>query len=299
MSKYMLVSFDACFIISNLDRFLVNTSGSGKTRLLFEGLCHYWGIYFTSTIDSSSLGSGDVGGSYATSNITSLPSRIAGGTYISAMVLERRKTARRIYSKVLLAKLLVFRFFLRIASQGGSLTEEHKRRWLLLQLCPTTLLASDIFCTIIWQLVNVSDSYIDDQISEALKEVNKICYSMPSGKNGLFIALDETNHAVQQHKRAFEDGGGCYPILKEMMRTWRDHSQGSITMVIAGTEIPRSIFEYEPGEWKCFRWCSDTGGFDDEKSHAQYISPFLPPLLRKSESGKELIRRMWTWLRGR
>ncbi|KAJ7655412.1 hypothetical protein B0H17DRAFT_956478, partial [Mycena rosella] len=33
-----------------------NTSGSGKTRLLFEGLCHEWGFYFASKRDSSGLG---------------------------------------------------------------------------------------------------------------------------------------------------------------------------------------------------------------------------------------------------
>ena len=28
-------------------RVVFNTSGSGKTRLLVEGLCQYWGFYFT------------------------------------------------------------------------------------------------------------------------------------------------------------------------------------------------------------------------------------------------------------
>ncbi|KAJ7430910.1 hypothetical protein B0H11DRAFT_1763274, partial [Mycena galericulata] len=37
-----------------------NTSGSGKTRLLSAGLCCEWGLYFTSRLDTSSLGSYDL-----------------------------------------------------------------------------------------------------------------------------------------------------------------------------------------------------------------------------------------------
>ncbi|KAJ7770114.1 hypothetical protein B0H16DRAFT_1517306 [Mycena metata] len=33
--------------------FLVNTSGSGKTRLTFEGLCQDWGFYFSATDNAS------------------------------------------------------------------------------------------------------------------------------------------------------------------------------------------------------------------------------------------------------
>ncbi|KAK6991673.1 hypothetical protein R3P38DRAFT_2803704 [Favolaschia claudopus] len=35
--------------------FLVNTSGSGKTRLTFEGLCQHWGFYLVGAIDLNGL----------------------------------------------------------------------------------------------------------------------------------------------------------------------------------------------------------------------------------------------------
>ena len=41
----------------------MNTLGSGKMKLLLEGLCENcgdWGFYFTSTVDSSFLGSSDI-----------------------------------------------------------------------------------------------------------------------------------------------------------------------------------------------------------------------------------------------
>ncbi|KAJ7641276.1 hypothetical protein FB45DRAFT_862509 [Roridomyces roridus] len=40
--------------------FLVNTSGSGKTRLSLEGLCRDWGFYFSMTLDGNKLGPDDV-----------------------------------------------------------------------------------------------------------------------------------------------------------------------------------------------------------------------------------------------
>ena len=40
--------------------FLVNTSGSGKTKLLFEGVFRNWVLYFSSAVDASNLGSTDI-----------------------------------------------------------------------------------------------------------------------------------------------------------------------------------------------------------------------------------------------
>ncbi|KAJ7479815.1 hypothetical protein FB451DRAFT_1031848, partial [Mycena latifolia] len=37
-------------------RFLMNTSGTGKTRLSFEGLCRHWGFYFIMAQDANNLG---------------------------------------------------------------------------------------------------------------------------------------------------------------------------------------------------------------------------------------------------
>lgn len=299
MSCYIQLDLDAVILTTCFTSFLVNTSGSGKTRLLFEGLCRYWGIYFTAVVDTSNLGSNDITATYRRPFLP-LPPRSPGSSYISPQVQVNQKTARRVYSEVLLARLLVFRLFASIASDEGEISEHHKQRWLLLQLRCSQLLDSDIFMTITKHLGGVDDAYIDEEIPQLLKDITKWCCSMPSGRNGLFIALDETNYAAKQHYSCFTDAGATYPILKEILRTWRERTKGAdVTMVIAGTEIPRSIFKYESGEWDGFHWCSDTGGFDDEKSHERYISPYLPPSFRDSESGKDLIRRMWAWLRGR
>ncbi|KAF5354436.1 hypothetical protein D9757_014724 [Collybiopsis confluens] len=45
---------------SSLLVIILNTSGSGKTKLLFEGLCQHWGFYFTFAMDGSRLGPHDL-----------------------------------------------------------------------------------------------------------------------------------------------------------------------------------------------------------------------------------------------
>jgi hypothetical protein len=51
-----LASFDT-FYTRFFARLLLNTSGSGKTRLLLDGLCHRWGFYFVA--DENEVGSED------------------------------------------------------------------------------------------------------------------------------------------------------------------------------------------------------------------------------------------------
>ena len=46
-------------IDSSSYRHLFNVSGSGKTRLLLEGLCHHWGFYFACRVLGPSAGSKD------------------------------------------------------------------------------------------------------------------------------------------------------------------------------------------------------------------------------------------------
>ncbi|KAF9075350.1 hypothetical protein BDP27DRAFT_1443746 [Rhodocollybia butyracea] len=66
-----------------------------------------------------------------------------------------------------------------------------------------------------------------------------------------------------------------------------------VKFVVAGTVIPPEHFQSKIGEWDDFRWCSDTGSFDNPDVQRQYISQFLPPDLRNSDNGRILLDRMW------
>lgn len=277
-------------------RFLVNTSGSGKTRLLFEGLCQHWGIYFTSSVDWSNLGRKDLATLYSSrfedlAGVASLPSREAPH-FLTA--LERhRMSVRRAFGEVLLARLLVFKLYAAIMCEEGP-TDAHKRRWLLLQLRASASNKQDLFGRIADYLTDVTDTYLDDTIHSTLTQIHTIISS------ALFIAFDESSAAVHQFPGHFQDDGGHYPIFKEILRSckyWTTDIQA--TIVAAGTEIPTHFFAYEPGEWVTARWVSNTGSFDNEKLYQLYVSQFLPPSFWQSESGKCLLQRMWLWLRGR
>lgn len=280
-------------------RFLVNTSGSGKTRLLFEGLCRHWGIYFTSVDDTSGLGSTDLLTAFSGRFLSLTPDSFLPDIDSPSFetVLERHRTAaKRTFGEILLARLLVFRSFATIVHEKGS-CDDHKRRWLLLQLrSPELFGQDDIFETVRRHLEDVTDTFLNDTITNSIGDLHRLCRI----DSGLFFALDETNHAISQCTEYFRDKGGDYPIFKEMLRYWKGYAESfKVTFVVAGTEIPKHLFQYEPGEWDYMRWLSDTGAFDDEESHRRYIGPFLPPPYRDSESGKALMRRMWQWLRGR
>ncbi|KAJ7163109.1 hypothetical protein C8R46DRAFT_1221906 [Mycena filopes] len=47
-------------IFSKQNKFFVNGPGTGKTRLLYEGLCLNWGLYFSQSINHIDLGSTDI-----------------------------------------------------------------------------------------------------------------------------------------------------------------------------------------------------------------------------------------------
>ena len=125
---------------------LVNTSGSGKTRLLLEGLCQSWGFYFTSFVDSSLLGSGDIQNAIQTaiphdSHFHPVLPPATSREYQSA-VSRNEAVAERAFKRAFLARALLFNLFIDAmkADKGSSQTaDDYRRKWLLLQLQPSIL----------------------------------------------------------------------------------------------------------------------------------------------------------------
>jgi hypothetical protein len=96
--------------------YLINTSGSGKTRILFEGLWKHWGLYFTCAKEQV-LGSQDM--SHVLENLSSelnfmenLPTASDPGQALA----HSRNTAQRRFRQILTARLLVLLMFLDEAS---------------------------------------------------------------------------------------------------------------------------------------------------------------------------------------
>ncbi|KAJ4476440.1 hypothetical protein C8J55DRAFT_516938 [Lentinula edodes] len=283
--------------------FLINTSGTGKTRLLFEGLSLHWGLYFTCDIDSSFLGAGDL--VVAINEIESnrnwtghLPFR-SNPEYTTSLQ-NNIQTVFRLTSEALLARLLVFKLYLEACSQDA-FCHDHRQRWLESQIFPHTF--TSLFepygkTKYEISLAEVHDSVIDEAITRTLEDIQSI-WDIPPG-DFFYIVIDEANVASRKHSGAFEDEYGRYPLLKEIIRSFQCRmGHLPVRFVVAGTIIPREHFQSSSGEWDNFRWCSNTGCFDDLEAHRRYISEFLPPQFEKSNTGQLLIKRMWHWLRGR
>ncbi|RDB22393.1 hypothetical protein Hypma_010467 [Hypsizygus marmoreus] len=310
--------------------FLVNTSGSGKTRLLLEGLCENWGFYFTSLVDSSLLGSSDVQNSirsYVPDSPEFRPNLPAVGSpqYDSALSANRHQ-AGRIFSQVFLARLLVFDLFVDVMNQLRERDDPQvmlcKQRWLLLQLQPSLLHPRiwDVFDHLTTKLSHATNAYINTTTKTLLALVRQKCIdTAPSPTCGastiktpsmnqtpLFCVLDEAQYAATQHCSAFksEDGRAHRPILREIVRTWEGQSCGhGMFMVVAGTGISKDVVDQAMSSAimkdSKYRWCSDTGAFDDLHVQRRYLEKYLPPSLISTNSGKRLMERIGYWLHGR
>jgi len=261
----------------------VNTSGSGKTRLLLEGLCENWGFYFTSLVDSSLLGSSDIQNSIQTHVPDSpgfrpnLPP--AGSPGYDAALRANRNIASRIFRQIFLARLMIFNLFAETmtTSEGDMLMDDanvhvdprvYRARWLLLQLRPSFVHPQvwDIFDELACMLAGATDSFVNTTTKTLLSNVRAMCSKIqqqhPVGLSShssstrlstadtaqtpLFCVLDEAQHAATQHSSSFrsDQNGAFRPILREIVKAWEGQSFGQgVFMVVAGTGISKDVVD--------------------------------------------------------
>ncbi|EAU81607.2 hypothetical protein CC1G_02623 [Coprinopsis cinerea okayama7 len=295
--------------MANNHTFLVNTSGSGKTRILLEGLCQNWGFYFTSLVDSSLLGSTDVQNAIST-HVPDTPGFRAelppAGTKTYEDSLKRnRQIASRVFRQVLLARLLLFHLFVTTMDRSTP-PQTLRERWLLLQLQPCLLNPRvwDIFHHLARELSTASDAYLNSQTETLLSEVRSILSQ--DGHMPFFCVLDEAQHAATQHLPAFrsDHNGAHRPILREIVRAWESQCAGQgVFMVVAGTGISKDVVDQAMASAimkdSRYRWCSDTGAFDSIEVQQRYLRKYFPPKYLGTKSGARLLERVWYWLHGR
>jgi hypothetical protein len=292
--------------------FLVNTSGSGKTRLLLEGLCENWGFYFTSLIDSSMLGSSDVQNAIRTRVPDSptfhpnLPP--AGSATYEASLDANRKIANRVFRQIFLARLYIFHSFALLMRANGGDYQPYKSRWLFLQLQPSVVHPHvwDIFDDLSCRLSRASDAFINSRTMELLTSIRSLCSTADTPMTPLFCVLDEAQYAATQLQTSFrsDHNGAHRPILREIVRAWESQSSGrGVFMVVAGTGISKDVVDQAMASAimkdSRYRWCSDTGAFDHIDIQEAYLRKYLPPKYLEEDAGKRLLERVWYWLHGR
>ncbi|KAF9552856.1 hypothetical protein CPC08DRAFT_822630 [Agrocybe pediades] len=319
--------------MANNHTFLVNTSGSGKTRLLLEGLCENWGFYFTSLVDSSLLGSSDVQNSIKVHVPDSPRFRSilppAGSAGYEGALKTNREIASRIFRRIFLARLIIFNLFAETMTksikENGGVAEDprvYMARWLLLQLRPSFVHPQvwDIFDELSFKLSGAPDSFINSKTKSLLTNVRTLCSNISSGSSSttsqmstsdtaqtpLFCVLDEAQHAATQHNTSFrsDQNNAHRPILREIVKAWEGQSFGQgVFMVVAGTGISKDVVDQAMASAimkdSKYRWCSDTGAFDCKEVQQRYLQKYLPRRLLQSDAGIRLLERVWYWLHGR
>ncbi|KAK7050008.1 hypothetical protein VNI00_005439 [Paramarasmius palmivorus] len=295
-------------IFHRSNTFLVNVAGSGKSRLLYEGLCIRWGLLL-SVFQAQHVWPLTIGDLHCvlrdsdwcgvkaldqSQNWTEIVPRDD-----TSFLETNLKLAHRRFSEVLLSRLLTFQEFMRNIGSG----REYKRSWLEMQLHqPDERPLEHLYAAL--QKANVDDRVINDAVAKSLEEIFAVL-DLPEGER-FYIVVDQAEEATYaqwdyrplSHFKAFRDENGeNYPILKEMLRCWHAHMRAfPVSFVVSGREIQREFFTGE--EWSSYSWTSNTGSFDGGEDQRGYLARYLPPGLA-SPAKEEFLDRACRLLAGR
>jgi hypothetical protein len=294
-------------------RILCNTSGSGKTRLLFEGLCRRWGFYFVVRQGSDLIGTTDL------QNMITYMEQSAG--WVRNIFKEKdpekvleandrnEKIALRNVSKVFLTRWIVFDTFIQVARElnGGVLPADIQRDWLLFQILPITLDGNGLFPNAVQCLAGISPKMLTALSAEFSVKVLGSDFNYKD--DSFYYVIDEAQAAGKKYMGAFSDGDGKIkrPVLRPIIQKTMDSVQISgdiVKVIISGTgfslELFKTIITSNTGK-DSLMWdvVHTTGDFFDKETQLTYISRYLPPSFLLSESGTYLQTRIYNWLRGR
>lgn len=203
--------------------FICNTSGSGKTRLILEGLIKYWGLYFVTARDENNVGVDDLEnalndiGFYEdwTDDLRSFEGpaqkeREKSNIHISNIAVKM----------VLAARLVVFELFLQLAiARDRSILPEHRRIWLLCNPLPG-FETPHPFVTMKRCLDRASDRALTFLIYD-FERVHRRYF--PRSK--FFITLDEAQVASRLNRFSFLSSSNptkSRSVLREIVKVFSD-----------------------------------------------------------------------------
>jgi hypothetical protein len=291
-------------------RVLFNTSGSGKTRLLVEGLCQYWGFYFTPD-PKPRLGSVDFSRS-----ITNISSYIYAGVPLApnlpnsprrrrVPLQQNRAIARTGFLSVLLARLLVLEAFLQAGTDIPA--DKLRRRWTYLQLVPSVLKSqfssaqADIF-DYVYRTIEChgnNDHHLVNSLLQRICQDSRVSFNSP-----IFMILDEAQLCSNQYEEAFhsesdEGPDGNRSVLREIAHAMGPSTLSNTAVLLSGTgfsltkalrSLTSSLGAVDDTVF------TDMGAFASKEHQAAYITRHVA---LHEDTREEVLRRAWQWLRGR
>ncbi|TRM66591.1 hypothetical protein BD626DRAFT_627111 [Schizophyllum amplum] len=310
--------------------YLCNASGSGKTRLLIEGLCKHWGLYITCCKDEHGIGSQD---------LQELKRKLDNPKIFhkylcdskdypvrhSAELAKNRGAAKKIVSALLISRLYALRTYLdSLPPLPWKPTDEafYRKQWLLLQLDPSiirdfvdaSIASEDVFlslATMIYKRCPVAK--MDDVLLDLVKttmpkrNLNPRMSATTSCGPDFFVVMDEVQNITIDSLGAFESStrsGHPRALLREIVVNVRSaFATSNVFIVPTGTNVTQAeldqalesalVKSVSQAAYRC------TGGLDTFEAMCDYLSDYFPPSFRMSPSGSRLLSRSFCWLRGR
>nr|GAT55232.1 predicted protein [Mycena chlorophos] len=310
----------------NSSMFLINASGSGKTRHILEALCEYWGFYYIKRADGRDLGSNDL--RLCITRIESHEGFIADLESCrstlddDACKVQGRKNsqiAEKCISHIFLARHLIFKLYLEVVLDlGYQPSKEYSRRWVLLQLMPSLLsgLQEDIFGELSLRISAGDLSSAQCQLlnHKIYSNAREIIAQTEKTRLVLYTVIDEAQLLINDLVGAFLNSQNTEyrTFFRELMVFGRDKLALDLDSGTVGTGTGLKLDELQTDLQSTFAKVHDrnvvsytSGSFgladSEDALHRQeaYIREYLPPALQFSDTGKRLIHRIKLWVAGR
>ncbi|KAL1719242.1 hypothetical protein EV715DRAFT_199504 [Schizophyllum commune] len=308
------------------NKWLVNTTGSGKTRLAMEVLTLHLGFYLTAAQDGSGLGSTDLCvlvDSMLADVVTNVTTNIEGPRQQSVFD-DNAKIVAKCFVALLLARAYILKRFLKLASESGGLTQRHKHAWLLFQLLPVfdvaldkdpsddqaRIMNSDVFAKLMRYIIDKNlplqelNFILQDILEDIFSYVNR---NFRDGK--VVFVLDESQVLVKKHTASFKsatDANQTRPLLREIVANLvacTDSWPTKAAILGLGTGISAQSIEEAihsvSGKNATHEVHTEIGAFDTVAAQQTYMRLYIPNAILGSSSGRLLAARCWQWLRGR
>jgi hypothetical protein len=285
--------------------FLFNTSGSGKTKLTLDGLCHHWGIYITCRPGTSAaIGSNDF--KVATRILTEFSTWDPNNQNFR----DNAAAADRAFAMLLCARVFVFKQFLdRIPLHTNA--KAARRRWVLLQTLPGRIWpGDDIFSEVLEALrpadTNIMRGLVRTMLRAAIRE--DLFPTGPRSNPSLFLVIDEAQVAARGFTESFHSHireTDTRPILHAMYRFLQDTSIFRGTIVV-GTGLSTDMVKWGIGSLSAKPMgerqkpivFTDVGLFHADPSQDAYIRRYLA-FSDNHVSDRRLMERIQYWFSGR
>ncbi|RGB36940.1 hypothetical protein C1646_757533, partial [Rhizophagus diaphanus] len=220
--------------------FLMGTSGSGKTRSLFELLCRTFGIYLSLRAGN---GSRNLGSQDMDISISDL------GQYLTVNDPDKNTLiALRFTRAMLLGRLFILNKLLDFHNQDVNRNFTPKQ-WLLMQLLPTRITEIEDFWTTI--------SYVFRELKQEdqYKLINTLTanFNTLTSQEKLPIVIDESQVAIDTYKEHFsttQTEGQLRPFFSILLRAVLKLNTGNFLCLSGGITF-KEFFSIHDGFYEC------------------------------------------------